>query len=92
MPTYNVLSHLLHDGAAYNPGDTVEMTDEQASPLRSVGVVGEAASEVEHTDDELIEKIKAAATVADIDALVGKIKRKPVIEAARVRMGELTQA
>ncbi len=41
-PVYPVISPLLHDGTTYQPGDTVQLTDELASTLLAFGVIGEA--------------------------------------------------
>jgi hypothetical protein len=42
---YPVLDNLHHDGEAYAPGDTVELTDEQAEPLRWLRVIGSPLTE-----------------------------------------------
>ena len=43
MATHPVLDTLDHDRKRHLPGDTVELTEEQAAPLLALGVVGEAA-------------------------------------------------
>jgi hypothetical protein len=42
MAGYPVIEPLRHDGRDYAPGDVVELTDEQAEPMRQSGVIGEA--------------------------------------------------
>lgn len=37
--TYNVIHPLHHDGKAYGPGDTLELSEAAAAPLLALGVV-----------------------------------------------------
>ena len=86
-PKYLVKATLSHDMTEYTQGDTVRMDEDQAIPLKEIGVLGEEVPDL--TDEEIVERIKVAGTLVDITALVGKIKRKAIVEAAAARKLEL---
>ena len=86
-PKYLVNSTLSHDMTEYTQGDTVRMDEDQAIPLKEIGVLGNEVPDL--NDEELVEQIKIAATLADVATLVGKIKRKAIVEAAAARKAEL---
>lgn len=44
MPTYPVIQPLKHDGAAYAPGDAVEMDAKAARELLLLGVLGKPSA------------------------------------------------
>ena len=86
-PKYLVKTTLNHDTTEYAQGDTVRMDEDTAIPLQGLGVLGAEVPDL--NDEEIVEQIKIAATIADVAALVGKIKRKAIVEAAAARKAEL---
>lgn len=42
--SYEVLSHVTHDGKGYDVGKTIELDDEHAEPLLAVKAIGEAGT------------------------------------------------
>jgi hypothetical protein len=93
MAKYLVNEPLNHDQKEFQPGEEVELTDEQAAPLLLVNVVtaanGDAAAAGKVTAAELVVKIKAAATLDEVVALLGDDKRATVLKAAEERTTEL---
>lgn len=87
MPKYIVAEGPLdHDGKRFETLAEVDLTEEQAASL--AGIVKKCA-EQGISDEELIEKIREAQSVEAVDELVGKIKRKAVVDAAAARKIEL---
>lgn len=52
MTRHTVLSPLRCDGTLYLPGDTVDLTAEQARSLGVIGVVSEALGDTEEKTEE----------------------------------------
>jgi hypothetical protein len=60
----------------------------QAEPMLTVTIIAESKP---LTAADLIAQIKAAATVAEVDALLGSDERKTVVDAAAARKAELVK-
>lgn len=94
MPRYPVKEPLNHDQKDYAPGSTVEMTEELATALIVLGVIGEATSEsVSRLNaSDTIAQIKMVQDVAELDKLaVDNQDRKSVLDAIDKRRKELAE-
>jgi len=93
MPVYKVLDMRIKHGVGdelkiYNPGDEVDLTEEEAAGLN-------VELKVERDDrmkaSEVIELIKECESEEEVKTLVDGDNRKTVIEAAENRIKELTE-
>lgn len=92
MPKYQVLEPLTHDQKDYAPGSTVEMTEEQASMLMPLDVIGEATagSFSRLSANDTILQIKGTQEMAELDQLAADNQdRKSVLTAIEARRQEL---
>lgn len=99
MAKYLVKEPLDYNMVRYTIGSEVELTEEEAGPLQTLGVVGEAVQGTQSGGDpggstpmkaaDLIAQIAAAETVEAVVALLGADTRTTVIAAADKRRAEL---
>lgn len=91
--TYPVLSPIEHDQKCFEPGETIDLDDQAAAALIAAGAIGNepaSGSPVKpKTATELIALIKEAATIEDLEALVGDDTRTTVVAAVAARKKEL---
>ncbi len=98
MAKYPVKEPLDHNLKRYDVGSDVELTEEEAGPLQTLGVVGEALLATQPGDPggsgpmkaaDLIALIAVAETVEAVDTLLGADTRTTVVAAADKRRTEL---
>ena len=89
---YPVLSPITA-GKSYKIGDSIPLEDDQVAELTFYGAIGEATGDAPVSGklkaDEAIAQIKVAATIEEIDTIVGSDNRATVIAAATARKSEL---
>jgi hypothetical protein len=99
MAKYLVKESLDHNLKRYDIGSEVELTEEEAGPLQTLGVVGDAVQGAQPGGDpggstpmkaaDLIALIAVAETNEAVDTLLGADTRTTVIAAADKRRAEL---
>ena len=91
MPRYQVKAPLNHDMTDYPVDSTVTMTEEQAVPLQTAGVLGDIITDGTLKAGDAIAAAAAAATGAELDELAVNEKRASVLAAIEKRRAELAQ-
>jgi hypothetical protein len=92
LKLYLVLSPILAD-KRYEEGDTITLEDKAALELQGLGAIGESSGDApvpgKLSATDAIAQIKAAATVEEVNAILGDDSRATVVAAATVRTTEL---
>lgn len=97
MPFYTANNELHHDGKVYQPGDPVEMTEEQAAkvgfavtPASDAEILARSTATAKPLNvTQTVELVAAAQSIEELDKLAEGEGRKGVLDAIDKRRAEL---